>query len=133
MEHPSFAARPPSSYLVSVEHRRALLEGEISLGRLVDMASLKGEFTWRGTPGELRSDRPAKETIISAVAGENRCSFECPLVNYFLASPMPVTRMREFLLEFAPTALDLVVDAGDEPAPSLRALGDEIRYVTVHR
>ncbi|HEY5274118.1 MAG TPA: hypothetical protein VIJ34_12890, partial [Acidimicrobiales bacterium] len=69
MDNPSFVARAPCCYPMAPESQSALLEREISIGRFVDMASVAGDFNWRGEQGRIVVERAKDAVLVSATAG----------------------------------------------------------------
>ena len=127
MDSPTFVARPPSAYPIRAGLVSQLLEREIVMSRVTDVSAVSGSFAWSGRDAQLISREAGIENF-AVVSGDNRAEILWPAVEYFLRSPIPVTELRDHLLWFGSTALDLVAGLDDPPL----APGDEIVYGTMY-
>lgn len=127
MDTPTFVARPPSAYPIRADLVSLLLERDVTMSRVTDVSVVSGSFAWSGGDARLIS-RDAGTENFAVASGDVRAEILWPIIEYFLRSPIPVTELRDYLLSFGPTALDLVVGS-DEPPP---APGDQVVYGTMY-
>jgi hypothetical protein len=122
--------RAPSSYPIAADLRADLLEREILLLRLTDMARLDGNLIDDGVEISLTTHRihGSLEVNVSSSSGEE-FSFTPELVEYCLWTPVPVAAMATVL---AGCALNVVRSAWQGEDLPL-AQGDQIRYATLYR
>jgi hypothetical protein len=127
MDEPTFVARPPSAYPIRPELVSHLLERTVGIARVTDVSAVRGSFAWNGSQARLIPRREGSEHFAVA-ADTHRSEILWPMVDYFLKSPIPVTELRDYLLWFGPTALDLVANR-DDPPPTP---GDGVLYGTMY-
>jgi hypothetical protein len=127
MDTPTFVARPPSAYPIRPGLVSKLLEREVGMSRVTDVSEVNGSFTWSGRDARLISRADGTENF-AVISGEHRAEILWPLIEYFLRSPIPVRELRDHLMSFGPTALDLVVGRDDPPL----APGDRVAYGTMY-
>lgn len=131
----SYRFMAPSSYPVGGDQRWRLLEGQLSLIRLIDMSGFAAEFVHEGAVINLLPERSEGRLELRIdFDGSEYTRFTHQLAELCLWTPIPLAAMRETLIDYARTMVTeretVAVENGGGPP---LASGDSFMYATVYR
>lgn len=125
----------PSSYPIRAEKRWRLLENKIRLIRLTDTSGFAAEFFHEGMVINLVPEQSEGRLELRIdIDGREYTRFTNQLAEFCLWMPVPLTAMRQTLIDYA---LKLAKERVVEPSETERGLdlaeGDNFIYGTVYR
>jgi hypothetical protein len=124
----------PCNYPLPAGLRWALLERELVLFRLVDMAQLDANFKRANVAVSLRTAKADGmfEVQVDSPAVDD-FAFSPSLINYCLWAPVPVASMREFLVGYTRRVIGKLMETDDLTCAVPPAVGDQVVYATAYQ